>query len=63
MGLALEGYVGAIGVLRMGPNECEERKRCWTLLYPASLGFHLDTLPAIPDPEDRRPPDHRPQAA
>ena len=28
----------------------EEGKRCWTLNY---AGFHLDVLPAIPDPESR----------
>ncbi len=27
----------------------EERKRCWTLFYRAA--FHLDVLPAIPNPE------------
>jgi hypothetical protein len=33
-----------------GPKACEPSRRCWTLAYP-DLGFHLDVLPAIPDPE------------
>jgi hypothetical protein len=32
-----------------GPIAREERKRCWTLSYPAP--FHIDVLPAIPNPE------------
>jgi hypothetical protein len=34
-----------------GPRELKERNRCWTLLYPSRLRFHLDVLPAIPNPE------------
>jgi hypothetical protein len=30
----------------------DERRRCWTLDYPRQ--FHLDILPAIPDPESDR---------
>jgi hypothetical protein len=32
-----------------GPTAQEERKRCWTLYYPAP--FHIDVLPALPNPE------------
>jgi hypothetical protein len=31
-----------------GSPELDEGKRCWTLSYP---GFHLDVLPALPDPD------------
>ena len=31
-----------------GPISCKDRKRCWTLSYRAP--FHLDVLPAIPNP-------------
>jgi hypothetical protein len=34
-----------------GPRALKERNRCWTLLYPSRLRFHLDVLPAIPNPE------------
>ncbi|TDT95568.1 hypothetical protein EDD99_7402 [Streptomyces sp. 846.5] len=30
------------------PDSLKSRRRCWTLGYP---GFHLDVLPAIPDPD------------
>lgn len=33
-----------------GPARCEPTRRCWTLDYPDD-GFHLDVLPAIPDPD------------
>jgi hypothetical protein len=33
------------------PRAVKERNRCWTLCYPAGLRFHLDVLPAIPNPE------------
>ena len=44
--LALRSYleIGASGAPRLG-----EGKRCWTLDYPAEP-FHMDILPAIPDP-------------
>lgn len=32
------------------PGSCKEGRRCWTLEYP-KYGFHMDTLPSIPDPE------------
>ncbi len=31
----------------------EDGKRCWTLVYPADP-FHIDVLPAIPDPDGGR---------
>ena len=34
-----------------GPHELRERNRCWTLCYSPSLRFHLDVLPAIPNPD------------
>lgn len=34
-----------------GPRALNERNRCWALLYPLRLHFHLDVLPAIPNPE------------
>jgi hypothetical protein len=33
------------------PRAVKERNRCWTLCYPATLRFHLDVLPAIPNPD------------
>jgi hypothetical protein len=33
-----------------GPEGLKEGGRCWTLLY-TSRRFHMDTLPAIPDPD------------
>lgn len=35
-----------------GRPDLEEGKRCWTLLYRRDP-FHMDVLPAIPDPDDR----------
>ena len=34
----------------------EEGKRCWTLVYSEKdyIGFHLDILPAVPDPQTDR---------
>ena len=32
------------------PNDCEEGRRCWTLLF-SDERFHMDVLPAIPDPD------------
>ena len=34
-----------------GQPDLEEGKRCWTLLYKHDP-FHMDVLPAIPDPDD-----------
>lgn len=36
--------------LPKGLPTLEERKRCWTLVYPSDP-FHIDVLPAIPDPD------------
>jgi len=51
VGHALSGYISTHGDLADGPIGRKERKRCWTLLYDRSLQFHLDVLPAIPNPE------------
>ena len=32
------------------PSDCEEGRRCWTLLF-SDEQFHMDVLPAIPDPD------------
>ena len=36
-----------------GWPKLEEGKRCWTLVYPSDP-FHIDVLPAIPDPDGGR---------
>jgi len=51
VGDALSAYVTAHQRLADGPTGRKERKRCWTLRYDGSLRFHLDVLPAIPNPE------------
>ncbi|HTZ87684.1 MAG TPA: nucleotidyltransferase [Solirubrobacteraceae bacterium] len=48
-GQALAAYLTARADEAGGPRECQERKRCWTLLY--GYPFHLDVLPAVPNPE------------
>jgi hypothetical protein len=52
VGVGLEAYV------RTGPEGypiLSPRKRCWTFEYPAQSGdpFHMDWLPAVPDPDHR----------
>lgn len=37
-----------------GMNEPVESRRCWTLDYSDEAQFHMDTLPAIPDPAGQR---------
>ena len=49
VGKVLGAYVDAHRPLPDGPASRRERKRCWTLEYPAALRFHLDVLPAIPN--------------
>lgn len=49
VGQALNNYVQARDGEPAAPTRCEERKRCWTLSYPVT--FHLDVLPAIPNPD------------
>lgn len=44
-GLALEKFVLSVPE---GSPALDEGKRCWTLHYP---GFHLDVLPALPNPD------------
>lgn len=51
VGDALSEYRNAHRHLPDGPIGRKERKRCWTLLYSNSQRFHLDVLPAIPNPE------------
>jgi hypothetical protein len=51
VGGALEEYRQAHAHLPDGPTSLEERSRCWTNCYPVSLRFHLDVLPAIPNPK------------
>ena len=53
VGDVLTAYVGARRGDAGGPVGVKERKRCWTLSYPHP--FHLDVLPAIPNPRLRRP--------
>jgi hypothetical protein len=50
VGGVLADYVETHRQLPDGPNARRERKRCWTLAYPHALRFHLDVLPAIPNP-------------
>jgi hypothetical protein len=49
VGQVLANYVRAHDDAPGAPTGCEERKRCWTLSYP--IAFHLDVLPAIPNPD------------
>lgn len=51
VGDVLLDYRDAHHDLPDAPTGLNERNRCWTLRYPASLRFHLDVLPAIPNPE------------
>lgn len=50
VGEAIKAFVAAHGWRPSGPEGCKEGCRCWTLLYPHRR-FHMDALPAIPDPE------------
>jgi hypothetical protein len=49
VGEVLDRYLQARAGDPDGPTAREERKRCWTLNYPAP--FHIDVLPALPNPE------------
>lgn len=51
IGDVLLDYRNAHHDLPDAPTGLKERNRCWTLRYPASLRFHLDVLPAIPNHE------------
>jgi hypothetical protein len=55
VGGVLAAYRSAHQHLFDGPSRLKEGKRCWTLRYPSALRFHLDVLPAIPNPDS--PPD------
>src|SRR4051812_12887277 len=46
VGVALRAYVATSPV---GDPRLKEGARCWTLEYP-SEPFHMDVLPAVPDP-------------
>jgi hypothetical protein len=50
VGESLELY-RALQEAANGPRALKERNRCWTLLYAAGRRFHLDVLPAIPNPD------------
>jgi hypothetical protein len=49
VGDGLISYVDAHAGDDKAPTDCEEGRRCWTLVGD-HLGFHMDFLPAIPDP-------------
>lgn len=49
VGEVLDRYLQARDGDADGPTAREERKRCWTLRYAAP--FHIDVLPALPNPE------------
>lgn len=51
VGAVLDAYRVAHWHLADGPVAIRERTRCWTFEYDSSLRFHLDELPAIPNPE------------
>jgi hypothetical protein len=55
VGSVLGAYQKAHANLADGPVALQERTRCWTLSYPRSMRFHLDELPAIPNPEAASP--------
>jgi len=50
VGADLEDYRVARGIR----ERREEKHRCWRLKYADMLGFHLDTVPSIPETEERR---------
>jgi hypothetical protein len=49
VGGVLARYVRSRQGQASAPTGCKEHKRCWTLGYP--VDFHLDVLPAIPNPD------------
>ena len=49
-GSDLQAYLNAGAPADLLPSQCEEGRRCWTLLFDGK-SFHMDVLPAIPDPE------------
>lgn len=51
VGASLDAYRRAHSHLADGPVALKERTRCWTFGYAPALRFHLDELPAIPNPE------------
>lgn len=51
VGQSLVDYVSTRSDLRAIGENPTEGKRCWTLGYPTEKKFHMDILPAIPNPE------------
>jgi hypothetical protein len=49
VGQALAEYLQANKNVPGAPYSCTPSRRCWTLHYPVE--FHMDVLPAIPDPD------------
>ncbi|HEY1832778.1 MAG TPA: nucleotidyltransferase [Acidimicrobiales bacterium] len=49
VGDALAEYLEANQGTPGAPSDCTPSRRCWTLHYPTE--FHMDVLPAIPDPD------------
>lgn len=49
LGIEVKAYAQAHGM-----EAPQEGRRCWTLNYAESAQFHMDVLPALPDPEGRR---------
>ncbi|MCE9567294.1 MAG: nucleotidyltransferase [Planctomycetes bacterium] len=47
-GEEIKGYAKANGMLA----PVEEHNRCWRLQYADEVGFHLDTLPCVPEDPD-----------
>jgi hypothetical protein len=50
-GRSLRGFINSN---TDGDPQLKEGKRCWTLDYPGEP-FHMDTLPAVPDPDELAP--------
>lgn len=50
VGADLEDYRVARGI----QEKKEEKHRCWRLKYADTLKFHLDTVPSIPESQERR---------
>jgi hypothetical protein len=50
VGSDLEAY----RVARQVEERIEEKHRCWRLKYADSIQFHIDTVPSIPETEERR---------
>lgn len=51
VGDTLSRYVATRPDLEAIYGNPSEGKRCWTVSYPAEMRFHMDVLPAIPNPD------------